>query len=345
MKRVTVYDWVRLLATVFVVIGHCTYLSMTSTYGGIAYGFPASAGDITASFPFVFSEKLRNFFYEFHMPLFFILSGSVLALKPLPSMKDFLFSKGKRLVIPYFLYGYLFMFPVKYLSGYYDTAGLLQAMKVFLIGEESGHLWFLTSLFWCMAAFLLIKKGLEKCGLDNDIFLLAASVVVYYGWKVFPFDILGLKLGLSYLLFFTLGYLFEGFRKKHDRFPLPYVLGALLVFSVIEYFHHYYQILDWFFGIIVASILTYLFAEIFDRLFPEASSNKVWQFVIRNLFPVYLFHDPLNYLIMKLAFSSPLVSTPAGCYIYLLLRSAGVFIISLLLGEAVGIVKRRWKKT
>ena len=33
-KRDTTYDWLRLIATIFVVIGHSAYLSMQTKYGG-----------------------------------------------------------------------------------------------------------------------------------------------------------------------------------------------------------------------------------------------------------------------------------------------------------------------
>lgn len=40
--RVEVYDWLRLIATVFVVIGHSAYLDLHTEYGGIAYEVPGT---------------------------------------------------------------------------------------------------------------------------------------------------------------------------------------------------------------------------------------------------------------------------------------------------------------
>ena len=39
-KRVTVYDWLRLIAMIFVVIGHSAYLEVPTRYGGVAYALP-----------------------------------------------------------------------------------------------------------------------------------------------------------------------------------------------------------------------------------------------------------------------------------------------------------------
>ena len=112
-KRVTVYDWVRLLATVFVVIGHSVYLSNTTTYGSVFYSLPEAVHPLYGIFVGSTLERLRNWVYGFHMGLFFILSGAVLALRPLPSFIGFVKSKAKRLLLPYFVWGLLFMIPVK----------------------------------------------------------------------------------------------------------------------------------------------------------------------------------------------------------------------------------------
>jgi len=59
--------------------------------------------------------------------------------------------------------------------------------------------------------------------------------------------------------------------------------------------------------------------------------------VVRNLFAVYLFHDPLEYVILKVFMTTTLLSTAWGCYLYLFLRIAGVIIASLLIGEVLRI--------
>ena len=84
------------------------------------------------------------------VPLFFMLSGAVLALRPLGRFDAVVQSKIKRLIIPYFVYGWLFMLPVKYIGHFYSRESVLQAMQGLLSGQDAGHLWFLTALFWCL---------------------------------------------------------------------------------------------------------------------------------------------------------------------------------------------------
>ena len=47
--RITVYDWLRLIATIFVVIGHSAYLTIKTTYGGVAYELPTNVNHIYSS--------------------------------------------------------------------------------------------------------------------------------------------------------------------------------------------------------------------------------------------------------------------------------------------------------
>lgn len=40
-KRLYLYDWLRIIATVFVVIGHSSYLVIPTSYGGVSYELPS----------------------------------------------------------------------------------------------------------------------------------------------------------------------------------------------------------------------------------------------------------------------------------------------------------------
>lgn len=91
-----------------------------------------------------------------------MLSGAVLALKPIPRYDDLVRLKIKRLLIPFYIYGWCFMLPVKTIGDFYDKAGLKAALKGFLSGQGSGHLWFLIALFWCILFFGATVKILKK---------------------------------------------------------------------------------------------------------------------------------------------------------------------------------------
>ena len=96
------------------------------------------------------------------MPLFFVLSGAVFGLKPIKSFDAICKAKIYRLLFPYYTTGLLFMLPVKYLGCFYTKETILPAIRAFWLGGESGHLWFLLALFWCIIGFSIIIKVLHR---------------------------------------------------------------------------------------------------------------------------------------------------------------------------------------
>lgn len=154
------------------------------------------------------------------MLLFFILSGAVLVLRPICSFDKLFKSKVKRLLIPYFIYGWLFMIPVKRAGNFYSRENLFLAMKGFLSGVDSGHLWFLTELFWCIIVFVLLLKLLDKIKVSSTYLVFIASGIVYFLYSYIPFDVLGLKTGLSYIIYFSIGYIFEKERQVSHRWNI-----------------------------------------------------------------------------------------------------------------------------
>lgn len=54
------------------------------------------------------------------------------------------------------------MIPLKLWGGFFDVRRIPEIAAAFLTGHESGHLWFLTALFWCFTVFLFIAKTVEK---------------------------------------------------------------------------------------------------------------------------------------------------------------------------------------
>ena len=340
-SRVTVYDWLRLIATIYVVIGHSAYLQIQTTFGGVMYELP---NDIS---PFYYNSILSGFrflsgwVYGFHMPLFFMLSGAVLALRPISSFDKVLKSKVKRLLIPYFVYGWLFMFPVKRFGNFYANDSLTLAMKEFLVGGDSGHLWFLTALFWCIIVFVLIVKILDKMNVTSVYVISIIAGTIYFLYSYIPFDVLGLRTGLSYIIYFTIGYIFEKERQENKRWNIKKTILACIVLISLEIIQKEYGILNSFFVILVGSLLTYILADLFDRAFPGAKNNRVWDFIVKNLFYVYLFHDPINYVVLRVFINGGYLKTALGCILYTVARTVGIFIASLVLGESVDFIKKK----
>lgn len=111
------YDIIRVFATVLVIIGHSTYLKLLTPYGGI---------DIDLQNISIFQKiiyKINFLIYSFHMPLFFFLSGALLYLtliKLKMNLRKLLVVKFKRLIIPFIVVTLFYVFPLKYISGYFS---------------------------------------------------------------------------------------------------------------------------------------------------------------------------------------------------------------------------------
>lgn len=151
---------------------------------------------------------------------------------------------------------------------------------------------------------------------------------------------MGFKVGVGYLFYFALGWTFEKERQTHRHWNIKKLILAGIIVLLIEALNKKYDILNSFFAIIVGSFLTYIFADFCDKIFTKAPKCRLWVITSRNLFYVYIFHDPLNYLILKLFMEKRILSSQIGCILYLFSRTLLLFIISILLGEAVRLMKR-----
>lgn len=335
-EKILVYEWLRLFATIFVVIGHCSFIQ----FGGVGYNLPQNLSPIYSSSAFKFLRYFSDWVYCFHMPLFFILSGAVLSLKPIPSFDAFCKSKAKRLLVPYFVYGLCFMLPIKYFANFYTKQTIYDAIRLFFINDNGGHLWFLFALFWCMLAFVFIKKFLARLNVNSTALLLLFSLLIQVNYKYLPFDFLELKKGLAYIFYFSLGFAFEPIRKKCEQFSLTKRIILTIFCSILLYFTCYKNfLLSPEATIIVCSFWAFLLALLAEKLFAKLYESRTMQVIFKNLFYVYIFHDPLNYLFLRFSFENDLLCTSFGVCIFYFVRTFGVFFISVLLGEMVKKIK------
>lgn len=317
---------------------------MQTTFGGVSYSLPIDTNHLYYSGFMARCIELAGWVYGFHMPLFFMLSGAVLALRPMPSFDHIFKSKIERLLIPYFVCGWIFMLPIKRLGGFYNNSTFIQALNGFLSGMDSGHLWFLTALFWCIIIFCIAYKGLKKLGINSRYALLLLAGLIQLTYSFIPFDILGLKMGLSYIFYLALGYVFECERRIHKKWNMKKILLVYGIMVLLEILNRYYGILNGVFLVLVGSFITYLLADICSRWFTHIAEKKIWNIIIQNLFYVYLLHDPLNYVVLRLFMNSSWLSSSWGCIVFLLSRTVFMFILCIVLGEGIGLVNRVFGK-
>jgi fucose 4-O-acetylase-like acetyltransferase len=137
--------YIRVFATILVVIGHCWFYD----------GFSGFHSDILPGYETNGILKWMNkIIYSFHMPVFFFISGLLLASK-LRSNKQFklcsfIANKAKRLLIPYIVITIFYCLPIKTLCGLFDNRDLFTSYLDQIFYATDSHMWFLLALFWCM---------------------------------------------------------------------------------------------------------------------------------------------------------------------------------------------------
>lgn len=132
MKRMEWIDCVKGLAIIFVVLGHI---------------------DMGEHF-------LCSWIYSFHVPLFFMISGILLAVSQekneSTAVSIFLLKKAKQLLYPYAVFSLLAVFYLA-VRGLWDD--LIPAVKDTLCLNGYSTLWFLPALFFSECIFTLIRRS------------------------------------------------------------------------------------------------------------------------------------------------------------------------------------------
>ena len=350
--RVPEYEWLRLIATVFVVVGHSAFWVINTTHGGVYYGADEFGWIAPAYFSAVFGgvRAMAGWVYRFHMAAFFFLSGAVLRLRPIGAPGRFLAKKARRLLVPYYLCGLVWMLPVKYLAAFYTAEELPAALGNFLLGGgDSGHLWFLPALFWCMAVFALLEKLLAidakkwwfccvPLALGAALHLLSQQLPVWFALQQFA----------AYFIWFALGWAFEPLRAAAAARPcrgrVLLLAGGFALVSAGWIAADRYGLLGGRSSMLVGCIWCWLLAALCAKMFEKCSRSRLFAVVSRQLFCVYLLHDPLEHLLLRLFMENHLLAADAGCWAYLLARTVGVFAFCVAAGELHRLLQQRKKE-
>ncbi len=134
-KRLTYLDLARGIGILLVVLGHLEYIS----------------------------ESVRGFISAFHMPLFFVISGCLIALKNETNtdFKTLITKKAHGLLIPYLWFSLIYI-PIDIMNvciHHIDMNTFIFNITSSFIFSGVGVLWFLPALFIAeVSALLLIKK-------------------------------------------------------------------------------------------------------------------------------------------------------------------------------------------
>lgn len=148
-------------------------------------------------------EFLTTFFYGFHMPLFFLISGSIFSycINDMGKYKNklkFIEDKFFRLIIPYLFIGIIVMPFVLIYTNIIDISYVEYVVKGIIFQMNNRHLWFLSYLFLYFLMLIFFRKR------DNGILYILSLIVCLI---IAKFNILLISNIFYYFIFFYTGYM------------------------------------------------------------------------------------------------------------------------------------------
>lgn len=175
--------------------------------------------------PSITYDWIADFAYSFMLPLFVLISGYLFSYQlfernKVTSFKGLVISKFRRLLVPCYVFGILYLVIIDH-PEIYDIKSF--ALCVIDLLSGAGHLWFLPMLFWCFVAVYIMNC----IGLNTKYMLLVSMIIYFIGPKTIP---LGLGYTCWYLVYFVLGVLF---RKRNECLSNVSRTGMML--TIVSY--------------------------------------------------------------------------------------------------------------
>lgn len=339
-KKIYEYDILRVITTLLVILSHCGYYDIVTKYGGINYGELINISQFNIVTYSIFSHLVK-FIYTFHMPLFIALSGALFYIQiknnRFLTFKSLIENKFKRLIIPFFIVSIIYSVPIKFISGYFNNSKHL--LKDIIVGQVfiqgNTYLWFLPTLFLCFLIMYFIEN---KIYIKYKVALFLLLNILSYGIPVMI-----IRYVFQNIIWFYLGFLFEENREKlniklkdNKTLWMYILLSSILLYMIrqIIIFDNYFifKIIDKIFIIfqaIIGSSLIYLLSLKLSTL--SVCHNRVYISLSKTSFGLYLYSDPINYLILFIIykkFGEGIFITEVGTITIIFIRLITTFVIA-----------------
>lgn len=341
-------DIIRILLVILVVIGHAEFYEITTPFGGLHVQSAMNSSGIADTFSHRWISKLCEFIYCFHMPAFIGVSGILFAQQmknqKWKSLKQLAINKAQRLWIPFLCVWLFWNLPVKYLSGYYKDVSIGKCLLQMLFPNRV-YLWYLSALFFIFLITYLLYRYVK-----NPILILLLSGI---------FWILGIRLSMSgnlyiplgnpfrYVIWFTIApYIWNGIKSCEKYFlKILLFLSSFLLLIVIWhrfcYSQWYYYLKDSILAFL-GLIMIYSFAILLGSYIDHKKENlsSLISMISGYSFGIYLYAEPLNYLILHIFEQTNGISCFGNEKISLLIIGLRIFITPLIAVFIVKLLKR-----
>lgn len=167
IARMPELDVMKFIGIILVVIGHVTRMYTSQ-------GLIPTIGENSTL------KIITDIIYSFHMPMFVFVSGMTLAfvLARKTSYQAFwplVANKTKRLMVPYFAFGFLWVLPFMVGYGFRDFSSYL--LNGIILSLDSRHLWYVWMLFDTFILFYIFHLVSEKLKLPQYSVMIASMLL------------------------------------------------------------------------------------------------------------------------------------------------------------------------
>lgn len=251
---------------------------------------------------------IKRYIYSFHMPLFFWISGFAFYYSSVEMNKHYLFcsqiiKKIKRLIIPMYSTSFLVLLPTILFFGNINGT-IINQIKLFLLGFNIDHLWFLRTLF---IIFLFITFIVYWLKYNNSVFYIMAIIIlgVLLSYRPSFFNIVS-KETYDYFIFFIVGCLSRKYERTlldtnvKNAFVICFVSHLLIFTMTTKNILKINTSILWYFLSLSGIFFTYFFSILTVSFLKK---NKIW-FMLTTLdkksYSIYLFHVSFLYIVLYL---------------------------------------------
>ena len=301
-------DYLKTIGILLVVIGHCTSIYT----GGWVFTSPVNSP---------IYGLIASYVYTFHVPMLVFVSGAIyyycrINKEKYSSIKSLIINKFKRLILPFLFVGILYSIPIKYTIGM-AYGNIFSNMKSFILGLNTGHLWYLLMLFNTFIIFYFYEKFILNKKYSIILNLILFSIL--YISSGFFTNIFKINRAIQYSIFFYLGYEFfrskdklilklEKLKSKSILIITPILIAISLVLILVSKIRLYSIMLSEVFSLInvviaivcipICYLIIYLINNRIKNKIIKEKIDKVFNIIGKYSFNIYLLHEPIIFIVL-----------------------------------------------
>lgn len=242
------------------------------------------------------------------VPLFVFCSGFLFQIsmqKKEISTATAILKRAKRLLLPYLLYGFLWLVPTYTVldipsHGRAKGSSLIYGYKSMLLGQFSDVSWFLLMLFWVSVIWIILRKLLKK---DSLVIGAVVAAALYFATHnlLSGVDYYTLNQIDVFIVIFFVGASFFWIADRINKLPMPImilisVLGVLVCAILAQYASLNY----WLYSVlaIIMPVIMVIFAMGLCKLKLQAhiENSRIYKWLLKHNMDIYLMQAPGMYV-------------------------------------------------